>query len=194
MRPARLFSVLLAAFFVAACSGGRQLESVLWPETGGEYYPVVKKWTRVDESYTGMEGQVSAVATLKTREWRRAYTREKSALFHWDEEKKERFARTMQENAKKNTEFFLAVHGSDKDHAQLEYNSQLWEVFLNTADGERVYPLGIREVETPLAEQVHFFPYVNRWKKTYTLTFPKVREQGVSLIITGPAGKLALNW
>jgi len=186
--------LLAGAFMLTACNDARQVESFLWPESEGAYYRVVKKWTRSDVVYSGFEGQVSAVATLKSREWRRAYVQEKSTVFHWTAEKKENFAQTMQDSAERNTEFFVALHGSDKDHARLEYDSSLWDVFIRTARGERVYPMGIREVDTPPAESSHFFPYVTRWKKTYTLTFPKVREKDISLVITGPAGKLDLHW
>lgn len=186
--------LLAGVLMLTACNDARQVESFLWPESEGVYYRVVKEWTRSDEVYSGFEGQVSAVATLKSRDWRRAYVQEKSTVFHWTAEKKENFARTMQDNAERNTEFFLALHGSDKDHARLKYDSSLWDVFVQTDEGERVYPMGIREVDTPPAELSHFFPYVTRWKKTYTLTFPKVREKDISLIITGPAGKLDLHW
>ncbi len=189
-------ALLLCAllFLLSACAKSGNVEDFLWPEREGEYYRVLRNWSRRDEIYMGLEGQISAVATLKSNKWRQAYVREKKEVYSWTKEKVNSFSRTMRENARRNTEFFLGLHGSEKEYSELDFQSSLWRVYVRTAQGKQVSPMEIREVDTPLAEQSRFFPYVNRWKQTYILRFPKVEEKDISLIITGPAGKLDLNW
>ncbi|MGM0609942.1 MAG: hypothetical protein ACQES5_02520 [Thermodesulfobacteriota bacterium] len=196
MRPSNgLLFFLCFLFLLPACGGKTEgIRTFLWPESEGAYYKALREWTRRDVLYLGMEEQVSVVATLKSHAWRTAYIKEKASVYHWSREKEQSFSRTMFSNLKKNTEFTLAIHGSENDFNRLKFNRSLWNIFVLTADNNRVYPLEIRELENPVTEHAHFFPYINRWNKVYNLRFPKVNEESLSLIIAGPAGKFKLVW
>ena len=196
MRPSNRLLFFLCVFFLLPSCGTKTegIENFLWPDSEGAYFDALREWTRRDVIYTGMEGQISVVATLKSRAWRTAYIKEKAKVYHWSGEKKQSFSRTMFSNLKKNTEFTLAIQGSESDFSRLKFNRSLWNVFVLTADNNRFHPLEIRELDNPATEHAHFFPYINRWNKVYNLRFPKVNEEGLSLIIAGPAGKFKLVW
>jgi hypothetical protein len=58
----------------------------------------------------------------------------------------------------------------------------------------RIAPLEIRELNFMKMDTEFMFPFFNRWQKFYRLRFPRQTSESVSLIFTGPSGKLTLSW
>ena len=197
--------LLLIIFFLTGCKGQapESVAKILWPDLNDPYIQTTKNWTRKAALYSGIDTEIQVFATLKSLQWRKAYVHKYAQVYSLNQDEEKKLLIDELKAFQNETEFFLALYSTDPDRAKLEFNSPLWSVFLeieNTVPAastavRKVYPLEIRSLEWPYAKLKTFFPYVHKWQKTYLLRFNRIPEaSGARLTLSGPVGKVSLEW
>ncbi len=188
-----IFSVLILLFFLAGCEEHR-VAGYLWPDLDDPYIQVTEEWTRKGALHTGLETDLIAYATLKSPHWMETYARKRALDYGLTDKEKKKLTQDLQEALQRETEFFLALFKGERARTmRLRFDDPLWSVFL-LQEEKKIYPLEIRQSRQPLARLEAYYPYANRWQDHYELRFPPVRESPLILVITGPLGRIEMNW
>ena len=187
------FAFLALFFFLAGCQEQR-VAGYLWPDLDDPYMQLTEDWTRKGALHTGLETDLIAYATLKSPQWMEAYARKRAEDFALTDNEKNKLIHDLREALQKETEIFLALFRGERVRTmRLRFDDPLWSVFL-VQEENKIYPLEIRQSRQPLARLEAYYPYANRWQDHYELRFPQVREGPLTLVITGPLGRIELNW
>ncbi|WP_157493327.1 hypothetical protein [Desulfonatronovibrio magnus] len=157
------------------------------------YIQTTREWTRSGALYSGIETDILVQATLKSKDWTQAYFRKKQAVFSPSPreimEQEERALRDLE------TEItvFVSLFSPVRDHSNLRFNDPLWSIFI-VQDDENIYPIEIRPVRLPLARLKVFYPYVDQWHRNFNIRFPAPAGESVLMVMTGPLGRIELEW
>lgn len=191
----KLFFFAFIFVMLAAVSGCRDHRAALflWPDLDDPYIEVVQRWTRSQALHSGIETRAVVHATFKSREWREAYLLQRADLFALSPDEQTAKAGRVQDLQLQGTEIFLSIFTPQPEYSRLRFNDPLWSIFIDDR-GEKVYPVEVRPVRLPLAKLQAFYPYVERWYLNYNLIFPPVESESVLLVMTGPLGRIDLQW
>lgn len=193
----RILAVLAVAFVAAACQGTpRDAAELLWPDMTDPYVQSTKRWTRADAVYDGVNLSFAVAATLKSWDWRRAYTDKYAELYGQTGDEKAGVVSGQEHAAKAGLEIVMALASGDGRADKLSLRDERFKVFALSGEN-KIYPLEIRPMERefwPQDKLEAFFPYATRWRTFYTLRFPEVAPGPISLVVAGPAGRIELSW
>ncbi|RQD74997.1 hypothetical protein [Desulfonatronospira sp. MSAO_Bac3] len=183
---------LVLVLLLAGCRGHKAAE-FLWPDLGDPYVQTTNEWTRKDSLHSGLDTEIIARATYKSPEWMQAYIKKRAEVYGLTSDEKEQLRQNLEDSLEHETRFFLALAKGHKARGSLKFDDPLWSIFL-LHEGRKIYPLEIRESREPLAKLESFYPYVNRWQDHYVLRFPPVNGDSIDLVMSGPLGRVELNW
>lgn len=194
--PASL--LLLAVIAAAGCRGYgvQDTAETLWPGLNDPYIETTLNWTRHAELTDGIDVLVKASATLKSREWREAFAARYAQVYALTDEERAKLVDDQMRAHGENLDIVLAISGSSPELTNLKFRDPLWRVFASSS-GKRVYLSEIRPMESndwPPQKLKAFFPYYKRWRKFYTLSFPRPANGPVTLTVSGPAGEMRFTW
>ncbi|MFN2267450.1 MAG: hypothetical protein ABR542_07175, partial [Desulfonatronovibrio sp.] len=165
----------------------------LWPELEDQYIETTRQWTRTGSIHSGFETEVIVHATYKSEDWLKAYSLKNAQVFARTAQEQEDTNKTLFRAEGKESEFFLSIYSPKNEQAKLKFNDSLWSIFVLEAD-QKVYPIEIRPVKEPLGRIQVFFPHVRQWHNNYILRFPGELGNSFSMIMTGPLGRIELDW
>lgn len=193
-RISQLISVLLllVMVFIAGCHDNRA-SLFLWPDLDDQYAKAVDAWTRSGALYSGIETQIIAHATLKSRSWQKAYIKENVIVYSLSTEEQQALSARLEAFSETETEVFLSLYSPRPEQARLRFNDPLWSIFIEEEDA-KIYPLEIKPVREPLAALQVFYPYVRQWRENYILKFPGAARDSMVMIMTGPVGRIEFSW
>jgi len=163
---------------------------------GGDYPEAVERWTRESRIYRGLELELLAHATYKSKAFRKAYLAEFARVFGQDPDRLHALTRQEAEAEKAGYEFMIAAYDPDTKRNDFDKGNASWRIYLVTDAGAPMTPVDIRRVKTDSTLR-HFFPYVSPWKSLYAVRFPKAAvemETMLQLTITGVAGRIEMQW
>lgn len=196
MRPGNNFcflsAVLALLLFVPGCQGSRAV-NVLWPDLNDQYIETTRQWTRTGSIHSGFETEIIVHATYKSKDWLEAYSNKNVQVFAKTAQEQEDTRETLFRTEGKETEFFLSIYSPKTEQSRLSFNDPLWSIFV-LDEGQKYYPLEIRPVREPLARTQVFFPHVRQWHNNYILRFPGEPGDSFTMIMTGPLGRIELDW
>lgn len=196
-RATSLLILMLAVSALAACRfEATDAEGVLWPELSGPYAECVRNWTRKAVIYDGVNMEFSAVATLKSRAWRAAFTDKSAEIYALDEAERAALAGDQEAAHARGTDVVLALESPRWGNERLALDGARWKVFA-LQGGNKIYPLEIRELDRkhwPDTKLKAFFPYRTRWQTFYELSFVRLAAGPVRLVVSGPAGTVDFDW
>jgi len=195
MQKANHLSVFFVLSFMVLLGGCRDTRAVqfLWPDLDDPYIAVTQQWTRSASVYSGIETELIVHATLKSRPWQQAYVQKKAQLYSLNQIEREELYLKMATSSLRETEIFISLFSPKPEQARIRFNDPLWSIFIQDQD-KKIYPLEIRPVRQPLATLSTFYPYVRQWRKNYILRFPVATGDSLSMIMTGPLGRVELDW
>lgn len=179
-------------FFIPGCRDGKAV-NFLWPELDDQYIETTRQWTRTGNIHSGFETEIIVHATYKSKDWLEAYSQKKAQFFAETAQEKDDTREILFKNHERESEFFLSMYSPKNEQARLKFDDSLWSIFVLEGD-QKIYPLEIRPVREPLARIQGFFPHVRQWHNNYILRFPGELGDAFSMIITGPLGRIELDW
>jgi hypothetical protein len=170
-----------------------------------EYEAALEAWTREDRIYQGFDCRLIATATLKSVQFRRAYTEAYGVLYRLTEAEKEKFLNDQIDAAETYIEVFLAIYVPDKSWDDFSKKKSIWKLRLIQGEDNRVEPVEIRNLKRNDVVLKHFFPYVTPWKSLYLLRFPiRNPETGKALMgssvdrltlwVSSVLGSVEMSW
>lgn len=186
----------LLAGLAACMPSGKEAAGLLWPEIEDPYVKTTQKWTRSDAIYDGMNMQASAAATLKAEAWRKAYAKRSGDFYGATEHETAVILADELAAHKRATTVVLSLASPVHGYNVLSTKNPMWKVFAMQG-GNKLYPSEIRLMEEkfwPLSKLKAAFPYANRWRKFYEVSFEPVAPGPLSVVVTGPAGTMELDW
>ncbi len=196
MRPkAEISSLVLCLLVLLLASGCAENRAAhfLWPDLDDPYSQVVRDWTRTGSIYSGLETEFLANATLKSNEWRQAYVDKKAQVYSLTPKDRQYLEERLKASSQTETEIFLSVFSPITEQSRIIFNDPLWSIFIEHGD-QRVLPLETRHVRQPLAKTRVFYPYVRQWRQNYILRFPLPTPDAVVMVMSGPLGRIELEW
>jgi len=189
-----LISVLLAA---TACQiTDRSAQEVLWPDLSGPYVSATRDWTRTDAVYDGVDLAFAATATAQTLGWRQAFVQRSAEVYGLTAPEADKLLGEQTAAFEAGSEFFLALESPTLDVSRLSVRDERFKVFALQGEN-KLYPLEIRRLKVkawPESKLEAFFPYYNRWQTFYGVRFEQLAPGPVTLVVSGPAGRVALAW
>ncbi len=197
-RAAPLVACVLSLLALLACSQGATIKTVdlLWPDLGDPYQQTTKAWTRSQAIYKGINAEFLATATLLSEPWRKAYAARYAEVYFLPQAEAEAFRLDQLAAGHKHIEVVLALSSPRKGLAKLDYRDPQWRVFL-LAGGQQLAPLEIAPMEGdtwPDTKLEAFFPYWKRWQHFYRLRFDRPPSGPLTLVMSGPAGRVEFQW
>jgi len=200
LRPRKnSFLLALLSFFLLTCGckgAGGKTADVLWPSLSGPYVEVARDWTRKAAVYSGIDTELTAVATLKSWEWRRAFTERYAEAYSLSAREAEKFLEDQKRAHAGSTEIVLSLSSPKPGHVRLKLKDPLWSVFVTQGE-KKIYPLEIRPMEKdlwPASRLEVFFPDFKPWQKFYSLRFASLPDGTITLVVSGPAGRVEFLW
>ncbi len=194
-RKTKALSIFLLLSILVIMGGCRENRTAqfLWPDLDDPYSEAVRKWTRKGAVYSGIETEIIVHATLKSRAWQKAYIEKKAQAYSLSIDEQAELHERLEEASQRETEVFLSVFSPKPEQAGIRLNDPLWSIFIHHED-KKIYPLEIRPVRQPLARLQAFYPYVRQWRQNYILRFPGAVRDSLVIIMTGPLGRVELDW
>ena len=196
----KLLQVSLAALFLlasAGCDNGmRDSADLLWPDLRNPYVLTTKDWTRHAELRDGIDVTAKASATLKSLDWRKAFVSHYADVYALSDEETTGMLADQMKAHRQRIEVVLAISSPKSEVSELDFRGPMWRIFA-TRDGNRIYLTEIRSMERdvwPAAKLEEFFPYYERWRNFYTLSFPHTGDGPFTLVIAGPPGEIRFTW
>ena len=197
----KIFAVAAVCLSLLSCAGGRDYVN-MFRSTGvsGEYLQVLERYTVKKFLYSQMETRLQIAATYKSKEFQDAYLQEYSRLYELSSAEIKAKEEAQINVASDFTEYFFYAYVPEREANDFSSRNSLWKVYLQDAQGEKIYPLEIRKIEKVTALQEQLYPYINRYHGIcYSLKFPAAASQSSpspakKLVVTGVMGKLDLEW
>lgn len=192
-------SLTLIFLLVAGGCGGHGVDDAqraLWPDLYIPYMQITRAWTRNAELTDGIDVLVKASATLKSKSWREAYVKRYAELYDLRADERKKLISDQNRAHAEYIDVVLALSAARSELADLDFRDPLWRVFA-TRNGKRIYLSEIRPMERedwPPQKLKAFFHYYKRWRRFYSLRFPRVGEGPIELTATGPAGTMRFTW
>lgn len=195
--PARLcllFSLL--AFSCAGCTAASDGAALLWPDLADPYVSLTRDWTRTAGLSQGLDGSLNAAATLKSRAWREGFAKRWAHAYGLSAVDAEAFLSEQMQAHARETEVVLSLAAERFKVAVLRPDDPLWRV--SVVQGDCVYgPLDLAPLDKdrwPAEKRELFLPYASRWRTFYGLRFPRLAEGPLTLVVTGPLGRMEFTW
>src|SRR5688572_791877 len=136
----RSVHVVSVALWAAGCVTARQEQLTLQP-TGGvraeDYNEILKRWTRDDEVYDGLDSKLFVSATFHSPEFRRAFAMRHTDVYGQGSEEAGRLLLTSPE-AEEHLEFFFSASTSSPQWNDFDKENSIWRVTLEGEGNEKV--------------------------------------------------------
>lgn len=197
--------VFVFSMLSANCSKVSRFVESSKPYHTETYEPILNQWTRHARIQHGLEVELIAAATFKSKTFRRAYADEYAQAYKLTQEEKSRFMQDQLRAADSSHEVVLASFVPEKKWDTFDKPGSMWKLYLVNDNKERVSPLEVRRIKRQKAVTSHFFPYVTPWKSVYVMRFPcripgsdrliigeKTKE--VTFVITSVLGSTEMHW
>lgn len=184
----RLRFVLVAALAAACATAPRA-----FTPPAGPYGAALGEATRYGQIYSGLNAVLFAWATAETPAFRRARAEELAKLFAVSPAEAERREAALTSAAEGPT-FFVAVHTQDRTRNDLEQAHGAWALRLAGPGGTSAAPVKVKRFATITPAMKALHPYLDRYWVPYRVTFPAGSEGARTLVISGPGGRLDLEF
>ncbi len=175
---------------VVGCAGVR-----LAPDfaASGGYARALAHHTRAAELYQGFDTVAKGWATWKSPGFRAALAEASAAAYALSPGAAADLGRDEGSAGQRVREFHLALYTPKADWGDLAGLESLWRAYVELAGGSRLEALQVKAVpksdRAPVA-----YPYVTRWTREFTLTFPLLDPTEAALpptlVLAGPLGEL----
>ena len=191
-----LLTVALLVLAGAGCSTVDNGAALLWPDLADPYVRLTRDWTRTAELNAGLDAALNAAATLKSRAWREGFAKRWAHAYALPPGEAADFLAEQVQAHERETEIVLSLAAERNSVAVLRPHDPLWRV--EVIQGETVFrPLDIAPLDKdrwPAEKLGLFFPYASRWRNFYGLRFPRLAAGPVTLVVTGPVGRMDFTW
>jgi len=200
-----IFFVVALLLFTANCSMLERFAESSNPYHTENYRKVHDKWSREARIHHDFEVELIASATFKSKEFRRAYSKEYAKAYKLNSQERNQFIENHVGAAKLGHEFLMAIFVPRKEYDDFEKAQSMWKIYLITDEDKRTAPSEIRRIKRKDAVRSHFFPYITPWKSVYVVRFPynagkngkemigNVKRQ-IKLVITSIVGTAEMVW
>jgi len=170
------FIILLMFMSGYGCESLQTAEQVVDtqdPYRGSPYPAALDSWTRKCRIYMGgLDLELIAAATFKSRSFREAYTAEYARTYKLSRTEQAKMLQDQTEAAKMTNDFIVSAFIPDKRWNDFNTKGTIWKVFLSRSDDVRIKPIEVRRIKPVDAVLTHFFPYISPWDVVYLIRFP----------------------
>lgn len=194
MRGRWIAGLMVAGALGLGCSSVR-----FAPEfaSSAPYGRELAKHTRAVELYQGFDTVAKGWATWRSPALRAATAEARAGSYGLAEAAAAELRKEEVREGQGGREFHLALYAPKTDWSDLEGPRSLWRAFVELPGGERLEALAVTRL-TKSDRAAVAYPYVTRWTKEFTLTFPLLdpREASVPpiLVLAGPLGELRFSY
>ncbi|MBW2317084.1 MAG: hypothetical protein JRD47_10685 [Deltaproteobacteria bacterium] len=200
-----IFFVVALLLFTANCSTLKEFAKSSDPYHTENYRKVYDKWSREARIHRGLEVELIVSATLKSREFRRAYSEEYAQAYKLNSQERSQYIENHVGATKLGYEFLMSTFVPQKEWDDFEKAQSMWKLYLVANEDQRMAPFEIRRIKRKDAVRSHFFPYITPWKSIYVVRFPYcVLKNGkgligndtrqIKLVITSIVGTAEMVW
>lgn len=175
---------------------GGKTADLLWPDVDSPYMRLAREWTRKGAVYSGIDTEFTAVATLKSWAWRKGFVERHAQTYSLSAREAAGFLEDQKRAHARCSEIVLSLSSPKTENVKLKLKDSSWRVFA-VQGGKKIYPLEIRPLERdvwPASRLEVFFPYFRPWQKFYCLRFEPFKAGPVTLVASGPAGRVEFFW
>jgi hypothetical protein len=186
-----------------ACAGETPSTLSLQPNrevTAEDYDDVLKRWTRHDTVYQGLDSKLFVHATFMSPEFRRAFALRHTEVYGPGSE--ETAVLITNPEAEEQLEFFFSASTSSPQWNDFDKENSIWRVTVEGDDHERVDGK-VRRIR-PSANMRIIFPYISDYAKTYVVRFPRTTPSQKAVItastrefdlkVSSALGQATLSW
>jgi hypothetical protein len=200
--PAGLLAVALAgcgALPVSLSEGTQSFSSK-------DYERVFESWTREAQAYNldTFDNSLTVSATFRSWQFRQAYVDRYVDDFRLDEGQRSELLGEQRLAFDGANEFLVAATATKPKWADFTREDSPWSIALVTDRGVEVAPAEIEKVNKPSPALEAYYPFINVYRKTFVLRFPKTLPDGAavlaedlgsfSLVFAGALGRAELEW
>jgi hypothetical protein len=197
-----LVATLLAVLLAGGCAAlGRQAESL----PGESYEDILERWTRSDREYDRLETRLYVSATYKSWPFRQAYVAEYARIFLLPDREREALLARETASFEQFHDFVLSAYTPYRQSGDFLTRTGIWKLYLEGPNGVQVPTSRVDRVAEPPQVLSAFYPYVNRWSRTFLVRFPRQTADGrevlpnperepFRLLITSTVARTALAW
>lgn len=170
-----------------------------------EYQNALDAWTRTKTVHSQFETKVMITATLKSREFNRAWFREYERLYQTESAEKKQWEDMQNGLNAEFTEIVFYAYVPDKEANDFDKQRSVWKIFILDDEGRRLEPVEIRRFDhiTPAMEA--FYPYLNKYYGNfYSLKFNPLKgieakpgdpsRKPFKLVMTSVIARVELAW
>jgi len=175
---------------------GGKTADVLWPGLGGPHVEFARDWTRKDAVYSGIDTEFTAAATLKSWAWREGFAARHAKTYSLSAQEAAKVLEDQKRAHAGFSEIVLSLSSPKPEYVRLKLKDPLWSVFVVRGE-KKTYPLEIRRMERdawPESRLEAFFPDFKPWQKFYSLRFAPFKAGPVTLVVSGPPGRVEFSW
>jgi hypothetical protein len=198
-------SVAVLLLLAASCAKVTNFVESSDPYRTETYKEIHNKWSREARIHRGLEVELIACATFKTKEFRHAYADEYVQAYKLTSERKKQLVEDELRAADLSHEFLMASFVPQKKWDEFDKVESMWKLYLVNDTNERVAPFEVRRVRGQKAITSHFFPFVTPWKSVYAVRFPfhmpgsnrpiiGNQTKEIGLVITSVLGTAKMTW
>ncbi len=166
------------------------------PATPDDYIKVIESNSAGNVEYVGAYNHFNFRATIMNSTTQTAVIDRKSAIYLWDEIKKQQELGSLQADNASMTKVFLSFYTPDRRDDNLASPKSIWALYLETPNGR--YTGTAKKIRTSLTELMTIYPNHNRFTTAYSIEFPvalaSVEGQTLKLTITGPLGTRSVEF
>ncbi len=166
------------------------------PATPDDYIKVMESYTAGDVEYVGAYNHFNFRATLMNTIIQNAIIDRKTAIYLWDDIKKQQELANLQADNATMTKVFMSFYTPDRRDDNLSSSKSIWAIYLETPQGR--YTGTAKKIRTSPTELMTLHPNHNRFTTAYSLEFPvalaSVEGQALKLTITGPLGTRSVQF
>ncbi|MBU1003452.1 MAG: hypothetical protein KKE73_13140 [Proteobacteria bacterium] len=193
----KILALIVALLVMTACQlTDRPAGDILWPDLNDPYVLSTKEWTRSAAVYDGVNLRFVATATAKSLDWREAFVARYAAAYSQTPSEAAQALADQMRAHEAASEVILALESPSMDVGRLSVRDEQWKVFALQGEN-KLYPQEIRRLKKsswPETKLGTFFPYFNPWQKFYCVSFQRVAQGPLTVVVSGPAGRVELGW
>ena len=196
--PICFLSLLMYLF--SACSSSLNIYDRLSDTeyTSSDYRVVLERWTRKRSIHRGLKTELLVMATYKTEEFRRIYTREYARVYMLTSLQEDAMMEDQTRASKNYDEFLVSIYTPERQWDDFSQKDSLWKVYLIRDGRFRIEPLEIRKLKKNRILSESFYPFISHWSSIYIFRFKKEDQdqpsKSVELIFTSAPGSAILKW
>ncbi len=189
--------LILPVIFILSCSSAKLAELGAIPKKDKTpYLSVLNKFTASKKHYEEFQTKALVTATFFSDDFFSSYSKEREQYSKPEDFNmfldKEKF---LIDNYLR---FFISFYSPKEDLADLD-KPAVWNIYLETSGGKKIYPHSVKKAEEPKDILSHYFPYLDYWSKPYFINFKKSEldinsEQSFTLNFVSVLGKLSLSF